>query len=235
MCFSAPVSFATSALLIPAGIYCLRQARENARDYLPLAAWPLFFGVQQTLEGLIWLEIGSNQLNLIHSASLRFLFFSHFLWLFWTPFSAFSLESHKRRKNLLMIVTIIGFFYGALLYIPLVFNDNLLMIRVREGSIDYTTQFILDDLFPENFSFVTYLLIILMSFLISSNRSFKFLGGLIFLAVLVTYISFRYAFISVWCFFAAILSIYLVYTINKVVRLNFTHKNPSLANRPVKS
>jgi len=38
MCFSAPVSFAASALLLPAGFYRLRLASQNHPGYLPLAA-----------------------------------------------------------------------------------------------------------------------------------------------------------------------------------------------------
>lgn len=221
MCFSATASFTASALLIPAGIYCLREARKSQREYLPIAGCPFFFGIQQVFEGLLWLGIGSNKLILIHYSSLVFLFFSQFFWLFWTPFSAFSLESNKLIKRILMIFMIVGFFYGALLYIPLLFDDNLLNIQVLERSIDYTTTFILNDLFPKNFSFLFYAFILLGSLFISSNRSLNYLGGLLFLSALVTYIYFIYAFISVWCFFAAILSSYLIYTINKVSRVNY--------------
>jgi hypothetical protein len=97
-----------------------------------------------------------------------------------------------------------------------------LNIKVVNGSIYYATQFIFNDLVPKNFSFVVYAIIILVPLLISSNRRVNFLGSLISLSVVITYILFSYAFISVWCFFAAILSIYLVYAINKLSRLNFT-------------
>ena len=53
MCFSAPVSFAAAALLIPAGVYTLRIAWQSDRRLLGLAAFPLFFGIQQLIEGLL--------------------------------------------------------------------------------------------------------------------------------------------------------------------------------------
>jgi hypothetical protein len=219
MCFSASASLTASILLIPTGIYCLKQANENAKDYLPVAAWPLFFGVQQVFEGVIWLKINSNQPNDIHYAALSFLFFSHFFWLFWMPLSAFYLETRQLPKNLLLSFTIIGFLYGIMLYIPLVLNDDLWAIAVQQGSINYTTHFIFTDLFPKNFNFVTYVIIILSSSMISTNRSFKFLGQLILLSLIVTYIAFIHAFISIWCFFAAILSLFVLRAVNKVTQL----------------
>ena len=79
MCFSATASFTVSALLIPTGIYCLKESIATKREYLPFSLWPLFFAIQQAFEGILWLGMGNNQLKLIHSTSLGFLFFSHFL------------------------------------------------------------------------------------------------------------------------------------------------------------
>ena len=220
MCFSASASFSASALLIPTGIYCLRGAMASDKTYMPISSWPFFFGLQQAFEGVLWLGMASNQQSLIHTASLGFLVFSHFFWLFWTPFSAFSLEKSKSLRIVLMIFTLIGFFYGALLYLPLLLEPSWMQIRVVNNSIYYATQFIFNDLVPENFSFVTYTIIILVPLLISSNQRVNFLGGLISLSVIITYIMFSHAFISVWCFFAAILSLYLLYITNKLARLN---------------
>lgn len=220
MCFSASASFMASALLIPTGIYCLRESMTTQRAYLPLSAWPLFFGIQQAFEGLLWLGMGNNEPKLIQAAALGFLFFSHFFWLFWTPFSALYLETNRWLRIVLIIFTSVGFFYGALLYFPLCNDGSLFKIKVVSGSIYYATGFIFDDLVPKNFSFVVYALIILVPLFISSNRRVNVLGSLIFLAAIVTYILFSYAFSSVWCFFAAILSIYVVYAINQVARFS---------------
>lgn len=207
MCFSASASLTASVVLIPTGIYCLKQVKNNAQDYLAIAAWPLFFGIQQGFEGIVWLGIHADQPQLIHYAALSFLFFSHGFWLFWVPLSGFYLETQQPNKQVLLMVTLMGFLYGMILYLPLAWNDTLWSVAVHRGSIDYTTHFIYTDLFPKNFSFITYIIIILSPFLISSDRGYKFLGGLIFLALVITYVAFIYAFISVWCFFAAILSI----------------------------
>ena len=220
MCFSASASFVASALLIPTGIYCLTGAMTNDKADLLISTWPLFFGIQQAFEGLLWLGIASQELSLVNIASLCFLVFSHFFWLFWVPFSAFSLETKKSLRIVLMIFTILGFFYGAVLYFPLLLDNSWVRITVVNSSIYYATKFIFNDLVPKNFSFVTYAIIILVPLLISSNQRVNFLGSLISLSVIITYIMFSHAFISVWCFFAAVVSLYLLYSTNKVARLN---------------
>ena len=75
MCFSALGSFSASVLLIPTGIYCLTEAMISDKAYVPISTWPLFFGLQQAVEGVLWLGIDSNELTLIHTVSLCFLFF----------------------------------------------------------------------------------------------------------------------------------------------------------------
>ncbi|NBC12340.1 MAG: hypothetical protein GVY09_03165 [Gammaproteobacteria bacterium] len=45
MCFNAAASFAASAVLVPAGLHTLRIARAAGPRWLPLAAFPLLFGL----------------------------------------------------------------------------------------------------------------------------------------------------------------------------------------------
>ena len=127
---------------------------------------------------------------------------------------------------MLMIFTIVGFFYGALLYFPLLLEKSWVRIGVINSSIYYGTKFIFNDLVPKNFSFVTYAIIILVPLLISSNQRVNFLGSLIGLSVTITYFMFSHAFISVWCFFAAVLSLYLLYITNKLARFNSRQIRP---------
>jgi hypothetical protein len=65
MSFSTPVSFAASALLLPAGFYGLRVASQNNPRYLPFAVIPVAFGVQQACEGLVWLGLEANSSTVV--------------------------------------------------------------------------------------------------------------------------------------------------------------------------
>lgn len=217
MCFSASASFTASALLIPTGIYCLKEAAVKDKTYLAIASLPLFFGVQQAFEGLVWWGFTSNNTNTIHSAALSFLFFSHFFWLFWIPGSAYSVETNQLLKKVLAIFTLVGFVYGACLYLPLLNYSDWLEIQIIDHSISYRMNFFFNNqvFLPKDFSWIVYMLIVLIPLFICSNRNFNLLGVLMFISAMITYLVFSYAFISVWCFFAAIISIYLIYIINQ--------------------
>jgi hypothetical protein len=58
MCFSASVSFTAGTALIALGAVTLKKAGHGAE--LAYAAIPLLFGVQQLIEGLLWLSFSSD-------------------------------------------------------------------------------------------------------------------------------------------------------------------------------
>ena len=53
MCFSATASFTAGAGLLVIGAITIRLSRDRAE--LPFAAIPVLFGVQQLIEGALWL------------------------------------------------------------------------------------------------------------------------------------------------------------------------------------
>ena len=216
MCFSASASFTVSAILIPTGIYCLTEARKRDETYFPIANLTLFLGIQQGFEGFVWLNIISKNTIAVTNFALWFLFFSHFFWLFWIPFSAFSLEDNPLIKNILKFLTIIGFIYGSLLYFPLLIHDSWLQIEVAKDSIRYITYYFFNSITPQNFSFYLYAFIMILPLIISSRKTINLLGILITLGALITYFYFHYTFTSVWCFMAALISIYLTYIIRTI-------------------
>jgi hypothetical protein len=85
MCFSAPVSFAASALLLPIGFYSLRLAYQQNPDYIPLAAILIAVAIQQACEGLVWLGIETGSLPETNLGAFGFLAFAYWFWLFWSP------------------------------------------------------------------------------------------------------------------------------------------------------
>ena len=216
MCFSASASFTVSAILIPTGIYCLTEARKRDERYFAIANLPLFFGIQQGFEGFVWLNILSENTIAITNFALCFLFFSHFFWLFWIPYSAFSLEDNPLLKNILKILTITGFIYGGVLYFPLLIYKTWLRIEVINNSIHYMTYYFFNSMTPHNFSFYLYALLMILPLIISSRKTLNILGIFVTLAALVSYFYFYYAFTSVWCFMAALISIYLAYIIRSI-------------------
>src|SRR5437660_1254987 len=101
MCFSAEASFAVSAVLLPAGVYCTSVAVRKRPAYLPLAIVPIAFSLQQLCEGLVWTGLARNDGALVRVGSLSFLAFALAFWPFWVPFSILFLAERRRVKQCL--------------------------------------------------------------------------------------------------------------------------------------
>ena len=54
MCFSATASFSAGTVLTVLGVATMRATRRKAE--IPLASIPLLFGLQQIVEGMLWLS-----------------------------------------------------------------------------------------------------------------------------------------------------------------------------------
>ncbi|HIK30636.1 MAG TPA: hypothetical protein IGS17_14660 [Oscillatoriales cyanobacterium M59_W2019_021] len=223
MCFSASASFTASAFLVPTGIYCVREALNGdslssdwrKHEYLALACLPLFFGIQQGFEGILWLGLDAPNSIEITVSALGFLFFSHFFWLTWIPFSAFALEHHPQKKNALLGLTAIGALYGVFLYLPLLFNPDWLNVSITHGSIDYQVRLIFENFLRGQQVVWIYVFFILCPLFLSSIREINVLGSLIAISAFLSSWFFSHAFISVWCFFAALISAYVFYVLQK--------------------
>ena len=226
MCFSASASITAAAFLIPTGGYAIYSSLELKRyHYLLLACVPVFFGIQQLIEGGVWLALAADNTSYIHLFSLGFVFFSHFFWPFWIPLSIYVISKKQRCKRswVMLLITIIGAVLGLISYLPMLMNAYSIQTHMCANSIQYNTHTILDALINTHVGKYIYIGIIILPALISRDWAVKLFGGLIFLSVLATYLFYSYAFNSVWCFFSAIISIYIIYIIRRTKKdgLNF--------------
>src|SRR5947199_10183889 len=98
MCFSAGVSFGVATALLPAGAYCVEAAWRKGRAYLPLAAVPVLFGLQQLCEAQVWVGFGRGSPELVRGASLVFLFFALAVWPVWVPLAVAATEPPGWRR-----------------------------------------------------------------------------------------------------------------------------------------
>jgi len=213
MCFSAEVSFATAAVLVPGGLVCLKQALRINKPYWAFALLPLLFGVQQFLEGAVWLALGGLYEYLLWPAVFGFLFFSHFLWLVWIPYSGFLTETNKLKRKLFFGMTILSVLFGASIYLPILMNPDWLSVSIQQHAIYYDVELIYDAILPRYAATVIYSVIILVPLLLSTDRYHNVLGILVTISGLLTWAFFGLVFISVWCFFAAIISCYIFYQV----------------------
>ncbi|MFO0966476.1 MAG: DUF6629 family protein [Gemmataceae bacterium] len=212
MCFSATASFAVSAALAPAGAYCLwRAARVNLR-LIPFAALPLFFGAQQLCEGLVWHGLDHGDAELTRDASLAYLFFAVPFWPFWVPFSLFWAETRSRVRAFLLLMTSVALAYLWLYAQIVAAPAQWLTTEVLGHSIHYEFGSLpAFAVIPQAAWRIVYLVLICIPFLATrpGGVSARAAAVLVAAAFVVAYLFFWATFISVWCFFAAALSILL--------------------------
>ncbi|QVL30427.1 hypothetical protein KIH39_16390 [Telmatocola sphagniphila] len=211
MCFSPEASFTVGAGLIPAGLFCIRQAvRINPRT-IYLACIPLVFGIQQICEGFVWQNITGTGENL-RLSSLAFLFFAIAFWPFWFPLVAAIMEPPSTKKWLFWGFAILSTFWLFAMYLPLVFGPSeLLITRVERHSIQYYYPDLwIYQYLPKTPLRIIYFLMVALPMAFSSESLGKIPGLALGISAGVTIALYDYAFVSVWCFFAAVLSFYLV-------------------------
>lgn len=216
MCFSAEASFAASAVLIPAGVYTLRTAWRSDRAFLGFASFPLLFGLQQALEGVLWRAIDRGQPDDTYLPAIGFLFFAYLVWPVLVPLSAWLIESKKQPSALFMGCTTLGLLLGVSLFVPLVLAPGTVDVKLARHSILYDPQLIWDGILSRTFVRVVYAAIICAPLVMSSNAHIRIFGILITVSVIGGFLFAAYAFTSIWCFVAAIISIYIVIVIRHV-------------------
>ena len=212
MCFSAEASYAAAAVLLPAGGLAMQRAYATNRNYLPIAALPLFFGLQQLFEGLVWTGNALSSDSMVERSSMAYMFFSWLAWPVWVPFSTYFLEP-CRRRYIYLIFAIMGGMLGALQYFPYFAHDGWLITKFLPRAISYQGTVLFDFIMRRELTYAIYLFVIIAPLLTSSNKHAQVFGILISIVVAITYLFFEYAYISVFCFGGALMSLYIVYVV----------------------
>ena len=224
MCFSITASLTTAAILIPSGIYCIKEAKRLDKPYWAFAMLPFMFGVQQLLEGGVWFGLLNDNAIAVRTFSLGFLAFSHVLWLGWVSYSAYLTESSPFLKHVFKLITIVGVFIGLSMFVPLLFNPDWLSTSVVNNSIYYDLTFITDGYMSQPLLTAAYAAVILIPLLLTSDRYHKILGVFILISGVVSWVFYNWVFVSVWCYFAAVISLYVFYVILSCVKMNLVSK-----------
>ena len=228
MCFSATASFTVAALLAPVSAYSLRIAKRTGERWLPFAAYPLAFAIQQFIEGLVWLAINADNQAMLAVTSRGFLFFSHFFWPAWAPFSSYCLERKRWKKTVLLALTVFGTAFGLSVCLPALLKADWLSVAVVNGSLEYKTRLIYEGIVDRSTLRLVYAVVVVAALLLSSERLVNLFGLLIAASVIFAHDQFYYAFISVWCYFAAVLSIYVAGMLTIVSRWTKHSRDTSL-------
>lgn len=209
MCLSAQVSLGAAAILIPAGAVAGASAWRQDRRYVMIATLPFLFGLQQLVEGIVWIEGRAGNLHHVAQYSLLYMFFTWIAWPIWVPLSAYSLESGGRR-NLILLFVIAGSMLGGLQFIPYVVHDGWLTTTYLRWAVRYQDVNLLDGLVSRVVTYAIYVTVIIVPFLLVRDWGIKIFGLLVAGVLVVTYVFFSSAYISVFCFGGAVISAYLL-------------------------
>ena len=201
MCFSASVSFVAGTALLAVGAVTVRKARHRAE--LPFAAIPLLFGVHQLIEGVVWLTFRFDAPLLNTAMTFAYSLFSHVLWPIYVPLAVLLLEPVLWRRKALAAFLAAGIATG--LYLLVAMFRFPIVSRALGGHIEYVSPHF----------FVTavmagYLAATCISLLFSSHKAANLFGIAALLSFLASYAIYTLWFFSVWCFFAAALSVMIL-------------------------
>lgn len=199
MCFSATASFTAGITLSVLGVATLRQV-PSRREVL-LGTFPLLFAIQQFSEGLVWLTLGQDSFNPINSlVTYIFLFFATVIWPILCPLSIYLLETHAGKRKMSLVLAVIGLAFGIYLF------GFVLTHGVDSGNFSGNLLYDLDFIpFYEGNKYL-YLLVTAFPFLLASELRLRLFGAFVILSFGMSELFYKVAFVSVWCFFAAVLS-----------------------------
>lgn len=228
MCFSPEASFAGGIIISSIGIATITKVHNSSQ--VLFASIPLFFGIQQIVEGVLWLTIPDPEFAGIREISTYiFLIMADFLWPTMIPLSVLFMEKDIKRKRILRILLGLGIILSMYYAFCLLFYN--VTPEIRGYHIYYKTDF------PASLSmvaFIIYLIVTITPLFVSSIKRTHLMGILMFLSCLVTAIFFTQYLTSVWCFFAALLSAVIFWILRDSKRI-FNFDKLNLLKNQVKS
>ncbi len=219
MCFSAAASFAAGTALSVAG--GLTIAKVKKKSELPFASIPLLFGIQQAIEGAVWVSFGSPIVNTV--ATYAYSMFSHVLWPIFVPASVLLIETDPIRKKILYLFSFLGLAVGGYLLYFIIADP--VVAHVVGNSIAYHSPhfYVLPTIF-------FYLVATCGSCLASSHKIINIFGVVLLISFAIAAWFYTETFFSVWCFFAAILSIIVYWYFQR----NSAAERPDRSRVPLK-
>jgi len=226
MCFSAEASFVGGILISGIGIATIRKVHNPSQ--IVFASIPLFFGIQQIAEGALWLSLQNPEyLYLKKYATYIFLVMADVLWPMMIPFSVLFMEENRKKRKILFVLLAVG------IVLSMYYAFCLVSFNVNPQIMNYHIQYNSD--FPKSLAllaFFIYLIVTITPLFISSIKRIHLMGVLMFSSCLVTAIFFTQYLTSVWCFFAAIISV-VIYWILRDSKIQFNFEKLALLKNKI--
>jgi hypothetical protein len=216
MCFSAEASFGAGIILL--GIGAISMYKAASAPQRVLACLPLLFSFQQFDEGLLWLTFSNSayirwQQIVIHV----FLLFAQVLWPVLVPFSILLIEKDAVRKRVLRIILGTGILLATYLLYCLFTFDQTAAVSGHHIRYDFSYPYT-----HSWYSGLLYFIPTVVSPLISSNKKMRLIGIIILCSFTISKFFYGEYLISIWCYFAAVISVIVLIVIMDLQKAKHT-------------
>jgi hypothetical protein len=181
----------------------LALSRKPPRQALPYALMPLLFGIQQLLEGLIWLKLNdhADALSCLPQGALTqgYSLFSQVFWPAFVPLAVGLLETVAWRRLAITVCGLAGlvasmFLLSAMLQVPVTAQ-----LQGRHIAYSFSHSHVVT-------ASLLYLVASCASPLLSSHATVRLFGVAAVATAAMAWLIFSFWFISVWCYLAGLMS-----------------------------
>jgi hypothetical protein len=200
MCYSAEASFIAGGVLMATSIAIARTPKEKSG--FALATIPAIFATHQFIEGCIWLSQGRPGMETLGTVAANlYVLIAYVFWPIFIPFAAYQMETCPRRRVAILVCQAIGLAVGLNYLIGMI--QTPVAVSVYSCNLSYQVGSVW-NIGP------AYLIAVSLPLLVSSHKGIAMFGvGVLATCAAGLYLEQIPSFPSVWCFFAAVLSISL--------------------------
>lgn len=197
MCFSTEASFSVSAVLLGIGALTWKSVREPQEQ--AYAAIPLLFGIQQFIEGMLWLALHHDAPQIVALMTYAYSFFAQLLWPVYVPLAVLLIEPVRWRRQSLLAGALAGLMVSSWRLYSI--TEYGVVAQIHGQHIVYVSHADQGEL-----TLLLYMVSTIVCLLISSHRTAQAFGLLAWASFVMAQAIYARWFISVWCYFAAFLS-----------------------------
>ncbi|GEP51067.1 hypothetical protein FNO01nite_17390 [Flavobacterium noncentrifugens] len=176
------------------------------------AAIPFIFAIQQGAEGILWLSLPRGELlYLQESITYFYLIIAQIIWPIWVPVALLLLEKEQSRREFQRILVGIGILVSAYL------TYCLFHFKVQSEIDCYHIAYI--QTYPETFRVfggILYITATILPPFFSHIRHMWLLGVTVLISYLVTTVFYENYLVSVWCFFASVISMSVYWIMSNI-------------------
>ncbi len=202
MCFSPEADFTASVIVGAVGVETLRRVR--ARRELIVGALPLLFALHQFTEGFVWLGLrGEVSSGLGRTATDIYVIFAYAVLPVIVPVGLYLIEPSSTRRRWVLPFIALGLLVGG--YMLRQVTQYPIYASEKASCIDYVTNTPL-----ETQAAVTYVIATCAPALLSSRRYLRWFGVVNLVGVAIAFTVREAEFTSVWCVYAALVSVLIL-------------------------